>query len=62
MDIPIETTFNDVKIKQINSNEAVRILGIYMAPNLKWCKQYKIMKDKMRKVVSKFKNTSIHQS
>ena len=40
----------------------MRTLGVHIALSLKQCKQYKIMKEKMRGAVAKLRNTSIHPS
>ena len=60
LDIKIETKINDEKRKLIKSNEAIRILRVYIALNMDLIKQYQIIKDKMRNAVAKLKNTNIY--
>ena len=43
----------------MNLNEGVRILEVIMALSLLWDKQFLAMKDRMRIVIAKLKNTII---
>ena len=47
---------NQDEIETIDNNKCVRILGICMGPELKWNKQFEIMKEKMREAIGKLKN------
>ena len=50
---------NQDAIERIDNNEFVRTLGVYMGPQLKWNKQFEIMKEKMRESIGKLKNTAV---
>ena len=50
---------NQTKVQCMDCKKSERSLGVYMSPYLVWNKQFKIMKEKMRKEIFKLKNTEI---
>ena len=57
--VPVEIVLNNVKLKELEVKEANRSLGVYMAPTLKWEKQFAIMVDKLNEAMSKLKKVPI---
>ena len=55
----LKLKINGEQVKALDWNQSIRILGIFIAPSMKWMKQYKVMKDKMQYTIAKLQNTVI---
>ena len=50
---------NNKTIKQLNTKEAIRALGVHMCPQVQLKYQFKVMKEKMIESIAKLNNTEI---
>ena len=50
---------NQHEIKKIDNRKCIRTLGVHMGLELKWNKQFEIMKEKMREAIGKLKNSVV---
>ena len=57
--VKVTLEVNRKKITKLNSGDAIRTLGIYMYPSLKWDKQFYIIVKKALEAISKLTNTTI---
>ena len=59
MSVECELKINKKIIKQLNTKEAIRTLGVHMCPQVQWKDQFKVMKEKMIESIAKLNNTEI---
>ena len=57
--IKIEMWLNDSKLVEFDPKDSQCTLGVYMNPELKWLKQFEVMKDKMYRVMSRLRGTTL---
>ena len=49
----IKLIINDIKLNQINCNQAIRKLGVHISPTIIWDYQFEVIADKMKIVTAK---------
>ena len=47
-------------LNQLNINEAIRILGVYISSIIIWDRQFEVIADKMRIAIAKLNNIIIY--
>ena len=57
--VECELKINNKTIKQLNTKEAIRTLGVHMCPQVQQKDQFKVMKEKMIESIAKINNTEI---
>ena len=58
--VDIELTISDIKLNQLNYNQAIEMLGVYISPTIIWDWQFEVIADKMRIVTAKLHHIKIH--
>ena len=58
--VAIDLSINDTKLNQLNCNQAIRILEVYISPTIIWNQQFKVIAEKMRIATAKLNHIKIH--